>query len=99
MSTNKIVKSTSVIGLFTLFSRVLGFIRDIVIAKLFGTSLAAEAFFVSFRIPNMLRNLVGEGSVNAAVVPVVSDYTEEEKHQDFLSVSNSVMFIALVFLS
>ncbi|MFC1704297.1 murein biosynthesis integral membrane protein MurJ [Candidatus Omnitrophota bacterium] len=99
MSTNKILRSASVIGFFTLLSRILGFIRDIVIAKFFGATLVAEAFFVAFRIPNLLRNLIGEGSVNAAIVPVLSDYAQKEKKKDFLIISNIVMFIGLLALS
>ena len=74
MSINKsIIKSTYLISSGTVISRILGFIRDIVIAGIFGTSFAAEAFVVAFRIPNLFRSLVGEGAVNAAVVPVIID--------------------------
>ncbi|MFC1593860.1 murein biosynthesis integral membrane protein MurJ [Candidatus Omnitrophota bacterium] len=104
MSTTKIerpslVKSTSVISAFTILSRILGFIRDILIAKFFGATLVAEAFFVSFRIPNLLRNLIGEGSVNAAVVPVLSEYAQQKNKEEFALVSNMLMVLAFIILS
>jgi putative peptidoglycan lipid II flippase len=75
MSTNKsIAKSASVIGFATLCSRILGFIRDVVIARLFGVYVYAQAFVIAFRIPNLFRDLVGEGAANAALVPVFSEY-------------------------
>ena len=57
-----IVKSAGIIGLATLVSRVLGFIRDVVIARLFGVYVYAQAFVIAFRIPNLFRDLVGEGA-------------------------------------
>ena len=75
MSTNKsIIASAGVIGIATLCSRVLGFIRDMVLARLFGVYLYAQAFVVAFKIPNLFRDLVGEGAANAAIVPVFSEY-------------------------
>lgn len=65
------------IGALTSVSRVLGFIRDMVIAAVFGTGLGAEAFVVSFKIPNLLRDLVGEGAANAAFVPVLTECREK----------------------
>lgn len=58
----------------TLLSRVTGLIRDAVISYLFGAGIAAEAFFVAFRFPNLFRRLVGEGAMSVAFVPVFSDY-------------------------
>lgn len=72
-----LVRSAGTIGAFTGLSRILGFIRDLVIASAFGTGMAAEAFVVSFRIPNLLRDLVGEGATNAAFVPVLTECREK----------------------
>lgn len=66
-------RSAGLIGLFTLFSRVLGFARDVLMARWFGTGIAAEAFVVSFKLPNLFRDLVGEGAMNSAIVPVLSE--------------------------
>ena len=60
----------------TLVSRILGFIRDMVIARYFGADAATDAFFVAFRIPNFLRRLFAEGSFAQAFVPMLSDYRE-----------------------
>lgn len=98
MSTNKsgphthqksILKFTSILSLGTFASRILGFIRDIIFAQMLGTAAMADAFFVAFRIPNMLRDLVGEGATNSALVPVLSEYKEKKDRQkvnEFLSV-------------
>ena len=69
-----IARSAGVIAMATLASRILGFIRDIVIARLFGVFLFAQAFVIAFKIPNLFRDLVGEGATNAAFVPVFSEY-------------------------
>ena len=67
-------KSTGVVGASTMASRVLGFVRDVVIAQAFGASAGADAFFVAFRIPNFLRRLFAEGAFAQAFVPVLSEY-------------------------
>ena len=64
------------IGVMTLASRVLGFVRDMVLARVFGAGIATDAFFVAFRIPNFLRRLFGEGGFTQAFVPVFTEYKE-----------------------
>jgi len=71
--TARVTRAAGTIGLFTLFSRILGFVRDMVVAKVFGASQVADAFFVAFRIPNLLRELLAEGSMSAAFVPVFTE--------------------------
>lgn len=108
MSTNKskheqtnrtVAKSAGVIGFATLCSRILGFIRDIVIARLFGTQLYAQAFVVAFKIPNLLRDFVGEGAANAAFVPVFSEYDAKRTKQEFWELANVLLNVMLVVLS
>ncbi|MFH1655765.1 MAG: murein biosynthesis integral membrane protein MurJ [Candidatus Omnitrophota bacterium] len=100
MSINKsIIKSTYLISSGTVLSRILGFVRDIVIAGLFGTSFAAEAFVVAFRIPNLFRSLVGEGAINAAVVPVFSEYIVRKEKEDFLRLTNITFCLSFIVLS
>ena len=65
-------------------SRVLGLIRDIVLARFIGSGDGADAFFVAFKIPNLFRDLVGEGATNAAVVPIFSEYYHNEKREEFI---------------
>ncbi|MCP4650163.1 MAG: murein biosynthesis integral membrane protein MurJ [PVC group bacterium] len=91
-------KSAGTIGFFTLMSRILGFLRDVIIAFLFGTSVPAQAFVVAFRIPNTLRNLVGEGATNAAVIPVLSEYLEKGDEKEFWRLTTVLLNIFAVAL-
>jgi putative peptidoglycan lipid II flippase len=74
----QLLKSTAVVGGMTLVSRILGFVRDMVIARYFGADAGTDAFFVAFKIPNFLRRLFAEGTFSQAFVPVLSDYRERE---------------------
>ena len=69
----------------TLISRVLGFVRDAVIAYQFGASHVSDAFFIAFRIPNSFRRLLGEGGFNAVFVPLYTKALEEGRGKDFIS--------------
>ncbi len=69
-----LIKSTASVGSMTLLSRLLGLARDIVIARFFSASDAADAFFVAFKIPNFLRRLFAEGAFSLAFVPVLTEY-------------------------
>ncbi len=100
MSSRKhIIKSAGVIGFATVISRVLGFVRDILIANFFGTARYAQAFVVAFRIPNMLRDLIGEGATNAALVPVLSEYSQTKKKQEFWHLANVLLNVVLIVLA
>ena len=75
-----LIASTSTFGFFTLISRILGYVRDILIAIFLGTSLFADAFFVAFRLPNTFRRLFAEGTFNAAFIPsYVSEKAKDKK--------------------
>ncbi|MFH0763685.1 MAG: murein biosynthesis integral membrane protein MurJ [Candidatus Omnitrophota bacterium] len=99
MSKTKLIKSTGVIGVATGLSRILGFIRDIVIANFFGTAMYAQAFVVAFRIPNLMRDLVGEGATNAAIVPVLTEELAKKGKSDFFKLAQVVLNILLVVLA
>lgn len=71
-----LLRSTFNFGSMTLISRILGFVRDMVLARWFGASAATDAFFVAFKIPNFLRRLFAEGSFSLAFVPVLAEYRE-----------------------
>lgn len=71
---SSIARAAGLIGAATFSSRILGFIRDMVLARLLGASASADAFFVAFRIPNLLRELVAEGSMSSAFIPVFTEY-------------------------
>lgn len=60
--------------MLTMLSRVLGYVRDVVMARMFGASAEADAFFVAFKIPNLLRRITAEGALSQAFVPVLSEY-------------------------
>jgi putative peptidoglycan lipid II flippase len=94
----KIAPKTIAVGFATLISRIFGFIRDVVIAIFFGTTSSAQAFVVAFKIPNMLRDFVGEGATNAAVIPVLSKYKKEKGDRDFWSLSYSILRVFSFFL-
>lgn len=82
-----LLRSSAVVGLMTMLSRVLGLVRDVVIAGYFGASGSADAFFVAFKIPNFLRRLFAEGAFSQAFVPVLSEYRSQ---RDLLAVQQLV---------
>lgn len=69
-----LLRSSAVVSVMTLLSRVLGMVRDMVVANYFGSGAAADAFFIAFKIPNFLRRLFAEGAFAQAFVPVLSEY-------------------------
>ncbi|MBW4936410.1 murein biosynthesis integral membrane protein MurJ [Marinobacter sp. F4206] len=71
-----LLRSSGLVGAMTMLSRVLGLVRDMVIARYFGAGAGADAFFVAFKIPNFLRRLFAEGAFSQAFVPVLSSYRE-----------------------
>jgi putative peptidoglycan lipid II flippase len=77
-----LVRAAGQIGFYTLLSRITGLLRDIVIGSVFGASASADAFFVAFRIPNLLRRLVGEGATAAAFVPVITEYLTQRSREE-----------------
>lgn len=98
-SNKSLVKSSSLISTGVLFSRLLGFIRDVVLANLLGTGIIAEAFFVAQRIPNMLRDLVGEGAANAAIVPVLVEYQKTKTREQWRQLVRVLLAWAVILLS
>lgn len=96
---SKIARSAGVVGLSTLMSRILGFVRDALIANLFGAGMAADAFFVAFRIPNLFRRLLGEGSLTSSFIPVFTEYATRKSREEAAGLANAFFSIALVVLS
>jgi len=95
-----IIKSTGTFGFYTIISRLLGYLRDILIAIFLGTGFLADAFFVAFRIPNTFRRLFAEGTFNAAFVP---SFTSERikgklKSYKFANEIFNLLFLGLLFL-
>lgn len=71
-----LMRSTTVVSSMTMLSRVLGFVRDIIIAQMFGAMAGVDAFLVAFKIPNFMRRLFAEGAFSQAFVPVLSEYQQ-----------------------
>ncbi|XPV76407.1 MAG: murein biosynthesis integral membrane protein MurJ [Desulfovibrio sp.] len=78
MSSRTLFRNAGVVAAATLVSRILGFVRDVIVAFALGAGPVADAFFVAFRIPNLLRRLFGEGSLTMAFVPVYSEVREKQ---------------------
>ncbi|MEA2114425.1 MAG: murein biosynthesis integral membrane protein MurJ, partial [Thermodesulfobacteriota bacterium] len=96
-STGKIARSASAVSGAVMCSRVLGLVREQVFAGMFGAGYAYDAFVVAFRIPNLLRDLFGEGALSAAFVTVFSDYdTNKGREATWQLASNVLVFIAIL---
>ncbi len=96
-----LVKSTGTFGFYTIISRILGYLRDVLIAIFLGTGFLADAFFVAFRIPNTFRRLFAEGTFNSAFIP---NYTSElvkgkSKSNKFANDIFNLLFCGLLFLT
>jgi putative peptidoglycan lipid II flippase len=96
-SRGSILRSTSVMSVGTLLSRILGFIRDIIFARFFGTAAGADAFVVAFRLPNLFRDLLGEGAANSSFVPVMTEY-KKKRPEELKGFLNAVFSWAAVIL-
>ncbi|OPY78335.1 MAG: putative peptidoglycan biosynthesis protein MurJ [Syntrophus sp. PtaU1.Bin005] len=90
-----VARAAGIVGMATMLSRIFGFIRDMVVAAFFGAGIATDAFFVAFRIPNLLRRLLGEGSLTVAFIPVFTEYLKTKSRESALELAS----IALTFLS
>ncbi|WP_026167471.1 murein biosynthesis integral membrane protein MurJ [Desulfovibrio oxyclinae] len=87
----QIARNASVVAVATLGSRILGFVRDLIVAFALGAGMFADAFFVAFRIPNLMRRLFGEGSLTMAFIPVYSRVREEEGEEAAQQMARSAM--------
>jgi len=76
-----LLKALAAVGSMTFVSRVLGFVRDTLIARVFGAGIYTDAFFVAFKIPNLLRRLFAEGAFSQAFVPVLAEYKNRRGHE------------------
>ena len=91
-----LLKALATVSSMTLISRILGFVRDLVIARIFGAGLATDAFFVAFKLPNLLRRLFAEGAFSQAFVPILAEYKNRRGEADArLLVDHVAAFLAL----
>ncbi len=95
---DRVTKAAGVVGSATLLSRIFGFIRDVVIAWFFGAGLSSDAFFVAFRIPNLLRRLFAEGSLSVAFIPVFTEYLANRGKNDAFAMARSAVRLLSVLL-
>jgi putative peptidoglycan lipid II flippase len=85
-----LLKALAAVGSMTFLSRVLGFVRDTLIARVFGAGIYTDAFFVAFKIPNLLRRLFAEGAFSQAFVPILAEYKNQRGHEETQSLVNHV---------
>lgn len=93
-----LLKSLAAVSSMTLFSRVLGFVRDAIVARIFGAGIATDAFFVAFKLPNLLRRIFAEGAFSQAFVPVLAEYKHqqgEEAARFFISRVSGLLTLVL----
>ena len=97
-----LLKALARVGSMTFLSRLLGFVRDVIIARIFGAGLVTDAFFVAFKIPNLLRRVFAEGAFSQAFVPILAEYrmryTEDETRSLVDHVAGMLGFV-LAFVS
>jgi putative peptidoglycan lipid II flippase len=98
-SNKKVSKAAGAVGSMTMISRLFGFLRDMVIAMAFGSSAAADAFFVAFRIPNMQRRILGEGAVSAAFIPVFTETMTQKGESAAWKMTANLFNILIIALS
>jgi putative peptidoglycan lipid II flippase len=95
-----LLKAMVTVSGMTLISRILGFVRDAVIARMFGAGLATDAFFVAFRLPNLLRRLFAEGAFSQAFVPILAEYkTRNGEAETRLLVDRVATLLGLVLVA
>ncbi|MCK9275529.1 MAG: murein biosynthesis integral membrane protein MurJ [Syntrophales bacterium] len=96
---SRVAKAAGVVGLATLLSRIFGFLRDVVVAAFFGAGFATDAFFVAFRIPNLLRSILAEGSLTIAFVPVYTQYLKGRSQGSAVKLVNVAVTLLSIVLS
>lgn len=94
----RITKAAGIVGFFTLLSRITGFLRDMIVAYLFGAQGSADAFFVAFRIPNLLRRLTAEGALTAGFIPVFTGYLNNHGQDEAQKVARIIFTFASLVL-
>ena len=95
----RVTKAAGIVGAATLLSRILGFVRDVVVAWFFGAGLVADAFFVAFRIPNLLRRLFAEGSLTISFIPVFTEYLYKCDREEAFRLARSAWWLLAITLA
>jgi len=93
----RITRAAGAVSAATLISRVLGYVKDMILARYFGATGISDVFFVAFRIPNLLRELFAEGSMSSAFIPVLTEYqTMQGREEANRLVRSTFLFILIV---
>jgi putative peptidoglycan lipid II flippase len=95
---SNLYKSSAVVGLWTLLSRVMGFLRDILLASILGSGPVADAFLLAFRIPNLFRKFFAEGAFSAAFIPLLTDKNENYGFKSGISFISNIASILLIIV-
>ena len=100
MNENELVtRAAGIVSIFTFLSRILGLVRDILIASFFGSGMSADAFFVAFRIPNLLRRLFAEGSFSVSFIPVFTEYLQNRSRDEAFLLARIVLTFLVLILT
>ncbi len=97
-----LLKSLAAVSSMTMVSRVLGFIRDAIVARVFGAGMATDAFFVAFKLPNLLRRIFAEGAFSQAFVPILAEYKSREDIEDtrlFVAYVSGLLTLVLALIT
>ena len=98
----RIIKYAGSVSAGTTISRIFGYIRDMLVAHMFGAGMFADAFYAAFRIPNLIRRMLGEGSFSAAFIPVFSEYLHtktKSETQKLINVVFTLLFVVLFVIT
>src|SRR5664280_2807560 len=93
-SKGRIARAAGLMSAATLISRILGYVKDMILASYFGASAKSDVFFVAFRIPNLLRELFAEGSMSSAFIPVLTETQTKEGRE----AANRLVRVTFMFL-
>ncbi|WP_159281558.1 murein biosynthesis integral membrane protein MurJ [Rahnella variigena] len=97
-----LLKSLAAVSSMTMFSRVLGFARDAIVARVFGAGMVTDAFFVAFKLPNLLRRIFAEGAFSQAFVPILAEYKTqqgEEATRTFIAYVSGLLTLVLAIVT
>ncbi len=97
-----LLKSLAAVSSMTMLSRVLGFVRDTIVARIFGAGMATDAFFVAFKLPNLLRRIFAEGAFSQAFVPILAEYKSqqgEEATRTFVAYVSGLLTLVLAVVT
>ena len=97
-----LLKSLAAVSSMTMLSRILGFVRDTLVARVFGAGAATDAFFVAFKLPNLLRRIFAEGAFSQAFVPILAEYKNqqgEEAARTFVAYVSGLLTLVLALVT